>query len=295
MTKTAKPPRTHRKRPDAASRALKAKAEADAQTAFWDRLERVGAKLIDALTAPGVIPAVAGGALGGIAMYPQTITATMDLDDVEIFGTGTPPAQKQACEDAAKVKHDADTASINAQYEACVAGCGGPPDRRQNCQDACEQERARKQRIADAAYFRAVDQCGQFFINGERHHFHFTALITAYFHTLIPNIGIGGTGAIDLPWPLPDVPATEGWNLRDAFRFSVKKVISVDVAADDSGVVHYESVQEAQKKAEKLLTAALKRDFLLLGITAGASGALIASFLSGTGEILKGIGEIVPL
>ena len=287
----AKASPTHRKRPDATLKAAKVKAEADAQTAFWDRLERMGGKVLDALTAPGVIPAIAGGVLGGVAMYPQTIDFVMDLDDVEIYGTGTPPAQKDACERAAKARYDVNTARINAEYQACFDACSGPPDRRQYCQEGCEKERLRKQRAEDARYFRDLDACGQFTVNGERHRFHFTAFLTAYFHTLIPSVGID-VPAINLPIFGQVSPAVK-WNLRDAFKFQLEKVITVDIAAVD-GVVSADAVAAARKKAEATLTATLKRDFLVMGVALGASGGLVASFLSGTGEVLKGIGEIVP-
>lgn len=241
----------------------KREREAAFRATLFDVAKRVGAGIRDVAKAPHVLPAMAGAGFGALSLWPQSIDPVGDpiiLEDEQIFSPSDPVA-----------------------LEECKRGCDNiPPGEAQwACKRACE-----------AKYGGAL--------LAVRYRWRFGFRVLALLHTLVPNIGIPATEAISIPtpWPLPDitVPATPGWNMRDAMALYMVKESSALVRVRPDGMVHTEDVKAARDAAIVTAKRLIQQDLLLIGLMGGAGGlSMLTELLKGTGEVLKGIGEIVPL
>jgi hypothetical protein len=222
---------------------------------FWDRMERLGGKLVDGLVKVG--PAVAGGVLGYIAFTPTDFTI-LHADLVAYENYYGPPLPGGGCEAHCYAEFNKGGKSFDWLLQ-CLEDCGDPP----------------------APIVIGVTQTWRFELR-----------ILCYVHTLVPNLVVDVKPAtLDLPWPLPDI-STPGiyWSLRETLAFNIRLTADPEVQLVDDPIA-----DRARQAAFAKVKSEVRGKLVLAGALGGFAGTLtLPAMLQGVGEVLKGIGEIVP-
>jgi len=266
-TASAAPKRPRSPKDPAKAEKLRLEARED-DKALWDRVERLGGKMMDAIVKVG--PALAGAGLGYVAFTPFRFD---NYKSDELLRTLTFGATSRLWTPG---HGDYD------RYKLCLFDCrhfgGDPITCPKKCRDAYE------------GFWTETEGIVGFTIT-----WRLSMKVYCYLHTLAPNLVVDiKAGALDLPWPLPDIN-TPGiyWSLRETLAFDLSRDITVFTKGDpvgDPGLIG-QSQDTARRLAEKDVTRLLQ----LAGALGGFTGTLtLPEILKGVGDILKGVGEIVP-